>query len=101
MSQTLVSTLPSQVTPATLRRLQDETAGRKMLLERIMAQFERRYACSLESLEARLARLEIEEHPAWEDSIEWRNAVEQLQAVEVNRSILVWLNNLLAQSPDS
>ncbi len=88
MSQTLVSTLPSQVTPATLRRLQDEIAGRQLLLERIVTQFEHRYVCSLESLEARLARRAIEEHPAWEDSIEWRNAVEQLQALKVNRSIL-------------
>jgi hypothetical protein len=101
MNQALVSTLPSQVTPRTIRRLQDETAGRQMLLERIVAQFERRYSCSLDVLEARLACREIEEHPAWEDSIEWRNAVEQLQAVEVNQSILAWLNGLLSQSPDS
>ena len=101
MNQALVSTLPSKVTLTTVRRLQDETTGRQMFLERVVAQFERRYGCSLDVLEARLARREIGEHPAWEDSIEWRNAIEQLQAVEVHRSILAWLNSLLSQSSDS
>ncbi len=41
----------------------------------------------------------IEEHLVWEDSIEWRDTVEQLQTLKLNRSILTWLNNLLAQSP--
>jgi hypothetical protein len=101
MGEASVSTLSSQVTPAALRRLMDETAGRQTLLERSVAQFERRYGCSLELLEARLERREIEEHPAWEDSIEWRNAVEQVQTIKLNRSILAWLNNLLVQSLDS
>ena len=99
MSQVSVSTLPSQVTPSALQCLLDETSARQALLERIIAQFERRYGCSLTQLDTRLARLEIEEHPIWEDSIEWRNAVEQLQTLKLNRSILTWLSNLLAQSP--
>jgi hypothetical protein len=99
MSQVAVTTLPSQVTPLALQRLLEETSGRQALLERIIAQFERRYGCSLKTLEMCLERREIEEHPTWEDSIEWRDTVEPLQTLKLNRSILTWLNNLLAQSP--
>ena len=47
-----------------------------------MAEFKRKYQCSLEAFERKLENLEVPEHPGWEESIEWRNAVEQLERIE-------------------
>jgi hypothetical protein len=93
--------LPSHVEPSALQGLLDETRGRQVLLQQIIHQLEQRYRCSLEELETRLARGEGPEHPDWEDSIEWRNAVEALQRTQLLRSILEWLVNSLAPSPAS
>jgi len=66
-----------------------------VLLRETIRQFERRHHGLLEELEARLARGEGQEHPDWEDSIEWRSAVEALQRMRLLRSILEWLINSL------
>ncbi len=34
-------------------------------------------------LERKLENLAVPEHPGWEESIEWRNAVEQLERIEM------------------
>jgi len=90
---------PSQVNVVTLRKILEETQGRKALLEELIRQMERRYDCSLEELEARVARGEGREHPDWEDSIEWRNAIEALQRTRTLQDILEWLVNSLTPSP--
>jgi len=87
---------PFQVEPTTLRRLLEETRGREVLLQQVIRQMEQRYGCSLEELEARLARGEGQEHPDWEDSIEWRNAIDALHHTRALQSILEWLVNSLA-----
>lgn len=93
--------LPLQVEPVTLHQLLEETRGREALLRQVIRQMEQKYDCSLEELEARLARGEGREHPGWEDSIEWRNAVEALQRTRALQNILKWLVNSLAPSPVS
>ncbi len=92
---------PFQVEPATLRRLLEEARGREVLLRQVIRRMEQQYDCSLEELEARLAHGEGREHPDWEDSIEWQNAVEALQRTQTLQSILEWLVNSLAPSPVS
>ena len=72
---------PPNLTPDQLTGLQVEVSARQNLLRQIIIGFERRYRCSLEELERKLENMEISEHPAWEDSIEWRNAVEQLERI--------------------
>ena len=50
--------------------------------EAIVKKFERKYGCSLEELEKKKIEGEgvpIGNHEIWEDSIEWRNAVEELE----------------------
>lgn len=89
------------VSPDKLESLQYDANTRKKLLQQIIASFESRYGFSLVELERRLNNLEIEEHPAWEDSIEWRNAVEQLDRIKLSESIFQWLQNLLTQSATS
>lgn len=73
---------PPNITPAKLESLQSDASARKELLRQWIETFEARYQCSLEALERKLENVEIEEHPAWEDSIEWRNAVEQLDRIQ-------------------
>ena len=45
----------------------------------------------------RLDAREIAEHPAWEDAIEWGNALDQLAQVQLNQSIVTWLTHLLTR----
>jgi len=59
-----------------LKKLKEE-AG---YYEAIVKKFEKKYGCSLEELERRIERegVPVDDHEIWEDSIEWRNAVEEL-----------------------
>jgi len=47
----------------------------------IVKKFEKKYGCSLEDLERRIEEegVPADNHEIWEDSIEWRNAVEELE----------------------
>jgi len=104
MSESMVlalQELPADITLEKLQNLQADLATRESLLRQITQQFERRYHCSLESFESKLENLELPEHPYWEESIEWRNAVEQIQRIQDIQSIIAWLTNLLTQSRSS
>jgi hypothetical protein len=90
-----------QVNQDKLESLRREVHARKNLLLQIIQTFESRYECSLEELERKLESREIDEHPAWEDSIEWRNAVEQFDRIQLSESIFTWLQTLLTQSAAS
>ena len=52
--------------------------------EAIAKKFEKKYNCSLEELERRIEEegVPIDNHEIWEDSIEWRNAVEELEKLK-------------------
>jgi len=89
--------LPS-LTSSTLDTLRYDVNVRWQLLHQIISTFETRYNCSLPELERKLENLEIDEHPAWEDSIEWRNGVEQLERIQLTETIFIWLQNLLKRS---
>jgi ABC-type phosphate transport system auxiliary subunit len=84
-------------TPQKLESLRSGDRYRRQLLHQIVTVFETRYNCSLSELERKLENLEIDEHPAWEDSIEWRNGVEQLEHIQMTETIFIWLQNLLKQ----
>jgi hypothetical protein len=94
MSEMILETFPPGISHLTLNQLQVEMQNRETLLQGIIQRFTRHYTCDLASLEARLARGEGAEHPDWEDSIEWRNAVETLQQTRFMRSLLEWLLRL-------
>ncbi len=89
---------PPNITPDELESLQNDVRVRKNLLCQRIEAFEARYNCSLVELERQLENRAIDEHPTWEDSIEWRNAVEQLDRIELSESIFAWLQKLLTQS---
>jgi hypothetical protein len=101
MSEVALRTLPPNVPRETLPSLLADVRNREAVLQAMIRRFERQYGDSLEALEARLARGEGREHPDWEDSIEWRNAVETLQRTRIMRRLLEWLLPSIVPSPTS
>lgn len=93
--------LPPGLTLKRLEELQSDIRGREVLLDEIVQQFESKYRCTLDELDRSISNQEIAEHPAWEDSIEWRNALEQLYNIQLSKGIFSWLKNWLAQSSSS
>lgn len=83
--------LPQNISRSALTRLRADLSRRESLLDAIVERYQKKYAMSLEAFEARLAKGEGQEHPDWEDSIEWRNAVEELQRASLMKSVLEWL----------
>ena len=79
MTEIAIRALPPGISRETLVQLTDEQHNRETHLQAVIERFEARYDETLAALEARLARGEGREHPDWEDSIEWRNAVESLR----------------------
>jgi hypothetical protein len=99
MMESLVNTLPTGISQETLARLAREAQDREAVLQSIVQRFEQRYQIPLQALEERLNRGEGSEHPDWEDSIEWRNAVEALQRVRLARGLFEWLLRSIAPLP--
>lgn len=50
----------------------------------IITKFEKKYRCSLDELEKKIERegVPLDNHEIWEDSIEWRNAVEEVEKLK-------------------
>ncbi len=71
----MVLVLREEIAEELIKRLRRELE----FYEAVIARFERKYRCSLEELEARIERegVPVDDHEIWEDSIEWRNAVEE------------------------
>jgi len=82
---------PDGISRQTVADLLSDARTQKQVLEQISTRFERKYDSSLAMLEARLARGEGSEYPDWEDSIEWRNAVEMLDRQQKLQGVLEWM----------
>jgi hypothetical protein len=91
MTEIAIQTLPPGISRATLVQLISDQHNQEAHLQTVIHGFEARYDESLSALEARLARGEGQEHPDWEDSIEWRNAVESLRRARLMGRVLEWL----------
>ncbi len=50
----------------------------------IATKFEKKYKCSLDELERKIEKegVPLDNHEIWEDSIEWRNAVEEVEKLK-------------------
>lgn len=86
--------LPTDISITNLQWWIQDNRARIAFLENLMARFEETYNCTLSELEARLERGEGQEHPDWEDSIEWRNAVEQHRQLQLQEKLFIWLSRL-------
>lgn len=72
-----------------IRREVQEEIVKRLLSEleyykAILTKFEKKYKCSLEELEKRIEKegVPLANHEIWEDSIEWRNAVEEVEKLK-------------------
>ena len=101
MPQAVLSAFPSDISHQILAQLLDDLRSREAVRQAMIQHLEKRYGRSLETLESRLARGEGPEHPDWEDSIEWRNAVESVQRTRIMRRLIEWLLRSTALSPTS
>lgn len=86
--------LPTDISITNLQWWIQDNRARIAFLENLMARFEETYNCTLSELKARLERGEGQEHPDWEDSIEWRNAVEQHRQLQLQEKLFIWLSRL-------
>ncbi|MFZ5910996.1 MAG: hypothetical protein ACOYYU_13365 [Chloroflexota bacterium] len=89
--QTTSSPLPPNIAQIVLVQLRDNLAQREILLQTIINRFEAHYNVPLAMLEARLSQGQGQEHPDWEDSIEWRNVMDELRQARLMKSVLEWL----------
>jgi len=76
MSDAIVA-IRREVIEEIIRRLNDEIEFYKMIVEK----FRKRYGCDLKELEKKIKceGVPVDKHEIWEDSIEWRNAVEEIE----------------------
>ncbi|WP_456327147.1 hypothetical protein [Archaeoglobus sp.] len=72
-----------------IRREVHEKVVKRLLSEleyykAVITKFEKKYKCSLDELEKKIERegVPLDNHEIWEDSIEWRNAVEEAEKLK-------------------
>ncbi len=58
--------------------------------EDVLAKFRMKYGVLVE-LEAKLANAKLPEHPYWEESIEYRNAYEELEILKKMKGVFEWI----------
>jgi len=89
--QATLTHFPKGISRNTLSSLCDDLDRREAALKTLIGRFEAQYGVALEVLENRLGQGKGQEHPDWEDSIEWRNAVDELHQTNMMKSVLEWL----------
>ena len=89
--QATITPLPQNISRSALTSLLDDLSRRETVLRAIISHFESTYGMTLDALESRLSQGKGQEHPDWEDSIEWQNALEELQRADLMKSVLEWL----------
>ena len=68
--------------------------------EQILEKFRTKYGDLIE-FESKLANAELPEHSYWEESIEYRNAYEELEGLKRMKGVFDWILNLLKQQESS
>ena len=89
--QASLDTFPKNISRHALASLRDGLARREAILQSSIHRFETQYNVPLEAFEARLAQRKGQEHPDWENSIEWRNALDELKQTDLMKRVLEWL----------
>jgi endonuclease/exonuclease/phosphatase family metal-dependent hydrolase len=86
--------LESNVDEEDINRLYKTIASEIAFYEEVLAKFKMKYG-DLAELEAKLANAELPEHPYWEESIEYRNAYEELENLKKMKGVFEWILKLL------
>ncbi len=82
--------------PVSRDRLQEsitEIDQQLAIYQNIVHRFEKRHDCILPIYERRIAQNEVSEHPAWEESLEWGVALDELERLHTIRRALRWILN--------
>ncbi len=86
---------PIQLDGRTLRGLLADVDREVALYDGLVKKFESQHRCDLKTFEERIKRKELPEHPAWEASIEWGTAVDELEKLTLMKKALSWILNFL------
>lgn len=63
--------------------------------ESITETFRKKYRMDMRTFEKKLAEAKIREHPTWEESIEWRNALEDIEVLKRTLEVIKWTSESL------
>ena len=77
-----------------INRLHKTITSEIAFYEEVLAKFRKKYG-DLVEFEAKLANAELPEHPYWEESIEYRNAYEELENLKKMKGVFEWILKLL------
>ena len=69
-----------------INRLHKTITSEIAFYEEVLAKFRKKYGALVE-FEAKLANAELPEHPYWEESIEYRNAYEELENLKKMKGV--------------
>jgi hypothetical protein len=86
---------PLQLDERTLRDLLADVDREIALYDGLAEKFQSQYGCDLKTFEEKIKRKELPEHPAWEASIEWGTAIDELERLTLIRKALSWILNFL------
>ena len=84
----------------TILSMGETIAAEMEFYEQVLEKFGSKYGDLIE-FESKLANAELPEHPYWEESIEYRNAYEELKSLERMKGVFDWILNLLTQQKHS
>jgi hypothetical protein len=87
---------PANLSLEKLADLLNDLQRRELRLTSLTQQLEQRYG-ALSALDARLNSGQGNEHPDWEDAIEWHNALEAIERFQLLRSTLEWLQHSMTR----
>ncbi len=73
-----------------INSLHKMTASEIAFYEEVLAKFRMKYGV-LAEFEAKLANAKLPEHPYWEESIEYRNAYEELENLKKMKGVFEWI----------
>ena len=86
--------LESNVDEDDINSLYKTIASEIAFYKEVLAKFGKKYG-DLAEFEAKLANAELPEHPYWEESIEYRNAYEELENLKKMKGVFEWILKLL------
>lgn len=84
--------------PVSAGRLRDSVSNVEQQIAvyvNIVRQFERRHGGALKVFEHQIAQGDVPEHPAWEESLEWGVALDEIERLRTIQKALQWILNFL------
>ena len=87
---------PLQLDALALHSLLTDIDRQIQVYGQLVKRFEVQHECDLKTLEGKIKRKELPEHPTWETAIEWGTAIDELEKLMLIRRALEWILNFLS-----